>query len=114
MYSHLQKHTKRLSHYIQLIRMSLLPKVRVNDLNANPPHFSTGLIGRDNSIARHGIHGLYWLYNIDVQSSWLVEGLNTIFLTQARSTSPFQGIMYDYIRLEAPSDSDSNGSVYPC
>lgn len=80
-------------------------QVRFNDVNANRPHFTTGLIGRDNSIARHGIHGLYWLYNIDVRSTWLVQGDNTIYLTQPRCQSPFQGIMYDYIRLEGPSDS---------
>ncbi|KAG0453281.1 hypothetical protein HPP92_025945 [Vanilla planifolia] len=80
-------------------------QVRFNDIKASPAHFSTGLIGRDNSIARHGIHGLYWLYNIVVQTRWLLEGENTIFLTQARSASPFQGIMYDYIRLEGPLNS---------
>ncbi|KAF6166742.1 hypothetical protein GIB67_005618 [Kingdonia uniflora] len=80
-------------------------QIRVNDAKANPPHFTTGLIGRDNSIARHGIHGLYWLYNIDVLGTRLVDGDNTIFLTQPRSTSPFQGIMYDYIRLEEPPTS---------
>ncbi|XP_077215008.1 uncharacterized protein LOC143849729 [Tasmannia lanceolata] len=82
-------------------------QVRFNDSKVNPPHFSTGLIGKDNAIARHGIHGLYWLFSVDVQITWLVEGDNTIFLTQPRSVSPFQGIMYDYIRLEGPS-SDSN------
>ncbi|CAL9078378.1 unnamed protein product [Musa textilis] len=77
-------------------------QVRFNDAMINPPHFTTRLIGRDNSIARHGIHGLYWLFNIDVQSAWLIQGDNTIYLTQARSSSPFQGIMYDYIRMEGP------------
>lgn len=78
-------------------------QVRVNDPNTNRPLFTTGLIGRDNSIARHGIHGLYWLYNVDIQGSLLVLGDNTIYLTQPRCASPFQGIMYDYIRLEAPA-----------
>ncbi|URD72612.1 Rhamnogalacturonate lyase [Musa troglodytarum] len=78
-------------------------QVRFNDPIVQPSHFTTGLIGRDNSIARHGIHGLYWLFSIDVDSSWLLEGDNTIFLTQTRSESPFQGVMYDYIRLEAPA-----------
>ncbi|KAL5559920.1 hypothetical protein UlMin_036131 [Ulmus minor] len=77
-------------------------QVRVNDPKANPPLFTSGLIGRDNSIARHGIHGLYWLYSVNITSARLVEGDNTIFLSQPRSTSPFQGIMYDYIRLEGP------------
>ncbi|XP_035538697.1 probable rhamnogalacturonate lyase B [Juglans regia] len=86
-------------------------QVRVNDPKANPPLFSSGLIGRDNSIARHGIHGLYWLYNVDVPGGRLVQGDNTIFLTQPRSSSPFQGIMYDYIRLEGPPSSTSQKQV---
>ncbi|XP_042486957.1 rhamnogalacturonate lyase-like [Macadamia integrifolia] len=78
-------------------------QVRFNNLNVNPPHFTTGLIGRDNAIARHGIHGLYWLYNIQIRSDWLTVGENIIYLTQTRHITPFQGIMYDYIRLEGPS-----------
>lgn len=79
----------------------------MNDPKANRPLFSSGLIGRDNSIARHGIHGLYWLYNVDIPATRLVEGDNTIFLTQARGNGPFQAIMYDYIRLEGPPLSSS-------
>ncbi|CAA6663094.1 unnamed protein product [Spirodela intermedia] len=75
-------------------------QVRFNDPTARPPHFSTGLIGRDNSIARHGAHGLYWLFNVPVQSGWLLAGDNTLFLTQPRCASPFQGLMYDYLRFE--------------
>ncbi|KAI8548474.1 hypothetical protein RHMOL_Rhmol07G0276400 [Rhododendron molle] len=82
-------------------------EVRVNDPQANPPHFSSGLVGKDNAIARHGIHGLYYLFNVDIPSAQLTQGDNTIFLTQTSNTSPFQGIMYDYIRLEAPPVSDS-------
>ncbi|XP_061372085.1 uncharacterized protein LOC133314604 isoform X2 [Gastrolobium bilobum] len=77
-------------------------QIRINDPNARRPLFTTGLIGRDNSIARHGIHGLYWLYNVNIPGSFLIEGTNTIYFTQPRCTSPFQGIMYDYIRLEGP------------
>lgn len=80
----------------------LVHQVFFNDQNRGVPHFSTGLIGKDNAIARHGIHGLYWLFNIDVDSAWLVQGVNTIYLKQARSQSPFQGLMYDYLRLEGP------------
>ncbi|XP_059460743.1 probable rhamnogalacturonate lyase B [Corylus avellana] len=82
-------------------------QVRVNDPKANPPLFSSGSIGRDNSIARHGIHGLYWLFNVNVPGARLVEGDNIVFLTQPRSSSPFQGIMYDYLRLEGPPSSGS-------
>ncbi|KAL2893052.1 Rhamnogalacturonate lyase [Bienertia sinuspersici] len=77
-------------------------QVRINDPNANRPIFTTGLIGRDNSVARHGCHGLYWLYNVDIQGSKLVKGENILYLTQPRNQSPFQGIMYDYLRLEGP------------
>ncbi|XP_070056243.1 uncharacterized protein [Nicotiana tomentosiformis] len=81
-------------------------QVRVNDSSTNTPLFSSGVIGKDNAIARHGIHGLHWLFNVNLQGNILVEGENTIYLTQANSTSPFQGIMYDYIRLEGPPYHD--------
>ncbi|RRT49724.1 hypothetical protein B296_00049128, partial [Ensete ventricosum] len=88
---------------ITVTSVFLALKVRFNNPKVQPAHFMTELIGRDNSIARHGIHGLYWLFSIDVDSSWLVEGDNVIFLTQTRSETPFQGVMYDYIRLESPA-----------
>ncbi|CAK9313024.1 unnamed protein product [Citrullus colocynthis] len=81
-------------------------QVGVNEAKAKPV-FSSGLIGRDNSIARHGIHGLHWVYNVDIPGNRLVTGDNTIFFTQPRSTGPFQAIMYDYIRLEAPPPPSS-------
>ncbi|CAA3026480.1 probable rhamnogalacturonate lyase B [Olea europaea subsp. europaea] len=77
-------------------------EVRVNISDQNPPLFSSGIIGSDNAIARHGIHGLYWLFNVDIRGTLLVQGNNTIYLTQANATSPFQGVMYDYIRFEGP------------
>ncbi|KAI5655065.1 hypothetical protein M9H77_32252 [Catharanthus roseus] len=77
-------------------------QVRVNNPYTTRPLFTTGLIGRDNSIARHGIHGLYWLYNVDIKGNLLVQGENTFYFTQPRNQSPLQGIMYDYIRFEAP------------
>ncbi|KAK4744715.1 hypothetical protein SAY87_011027 [Trapa incisa] len=79
-------------------------QVRFNDPGIDPAHFSTGPIpiGNDNAIARHGIHGLYWLFSIEVPSSHLCSGNNMIFLTQAQAKGPFQGVMYDYIRLEEP------------
>ncbi|XP_014500308.1 probable rhamnogalacturonate lyase B [Vigna radiata var. radiata] len=78
-------------------------QIRINKLEADPPLFSSGVIGKENTIARHGIHGLYWLFSIDVDGTLLVQGNNTIFLTQPMNTSPFIGIMYDYIRLEYKS-----------
>ncbi|KAK1276222.1 hypothetical protein QJS04_geneDACA005769 [Acorus gramineus] len=82
-------------------------QVRFNYLNANPAHFTTRLIGRDNAIARHGDHGIYWLFNISAKSAWLVEGENMIYLTQARGSDPFRGFMYDYIRFEGPWVTDT-------
>ncbi|KAM0971062.1 hypothetical protein ACFX2A_019349 [Malus domestica] len=77
-------------------------QVRFNNQSAFPPHFTTGPIGRDNAVARHGIHGLYWLFSIIVPSYQLREGNNAIYLTQLRSLGTFEGVMYDYIRLEVP------------
>lgn len=66
------------------------------------PDFSSGRVGVDNAVARHGIHGLYKLFSIIVPSRRLKVGLNTIYLSQYQVLSPFQGIMYDYLRLEGP------------
>ncbi|GFP94449.1 rhamnogalacturonate lyase [Phtheirospermum japonicum] len=77
-------------------------QVWINNPNGRRPHFTTGQIGRDNTIARHGIHGRYWLYSVNISGFQLVQGRNTIYLKQARSTGPFTGVLYDYIRLEGP------------
>ncbi|KAL1534266.1 rhamnogalacturonan endolyase [Salvia divinorum] len=77
-------------------------QVRINNPDQNPALFTTGLIGKDNAIARHGIHGLYWLFNVEISANLFIKGINTIYLTQANASGPFQGIIYDYIRLESP------------
>lgn len=76
-------------------------QVRVNDQNKALPDFTTHLIGRDNAIARHGIHGLYTLHSIEIPSSRLLQGRNSIYLKQTRNGS-LVGFMYDYLRLEGP------------
>ncbi|GMJ15234.1 hypothetical protein like AT4G24430 [Hibiscus trionum] len=86
-------------------------QVRINVPNENPPLFTTGVIGHDNTITRHGIHGLYRLYNIDVKGALLMEGENIIFLTQPMCSSALQGLMYDYIRFEAPPSNDSTKKI---
>ncbi|KAG6403294.1 hypothetical protein SASPL_135511 [Salvia splendens] len=73
-------------------------QVGVNDR----PYFTTGKIGKENVIARHGIHGLYRLFSVKILGSLLVEGTNTVYLRQLRGGNPFFGVLYDYIRLEAP------------
>lgn len=76
--------------------------MHVNDLDSTEPVFDTLQFGRENAIARHGIHGLYKLWTIGVDSKLLRVGQN-IFLTQrVTNGGPFSGIMYDYLRLEAP------------
>ncbi|KAG8373463.1 hypothetical protein BUALT_Bualt11G0026900 [Buddleja alternifolia] len=80
-------------------------QVRINNPKVRSPHFTTGHIGRDNTIARHGIHGQYWMYSVNVPESLLVNGRNTIYLRQARGSSPFTGVLYDYIRLEGPPEA---------
>ncbi|KAF7809411.1 putative rhamnogalacturonate lyase B isoform X1 [Senna tora] len=77
-------------------------QVWINEIGDFPPQLDTGKIGRDSAIARHGIHGLYRLFSIDVPSHLLVKGKNTIYLKQSWAINPFQGVMYDYIRLERP------------
>ncbi|XP_059068526.1 probable rhamnogalacturonate lyase B [Cryptomeria japonica] len=79
-------------------------QVRCNDPKVDP-HFETPTIGQDNAIARHGIHGFYQLFIMQINPYWLVHGDNTIFLTQRVNTGPFNGILYDYIRLEEPNVS---------
>ncbi|XP_039132469.1 probable rhamnogalacturonate lyase B isoform X2 [Dioscorea cayenensis subsp. rotundata] len=75
-------------------------QVRVNMEGGNP-QFTTNKIGKDNAIARHGIHGLHNLFNVTISSNFFNQGLNTIYFTQTQS-DVFSGIMYDYIRLEGP------------
>lgn len=98
---------------IGILLIEEIVQVRVNDVNAKRPQFDTMQLGKDNAIARHGIHGLYWLFSVDIPATSLREGENTIFLTQRKPTGPFTGVMYDYLRLEAPpvsADSVRNGS----
>ncbi|KAL9691822.1 hypothetical protein QQ045_012249 [Rhodiola kirilowii] len=78
-------------------------EIRFNDPEADVPDFKTGQIGKDNAIARHGIHGLYWLFSFEVSGSLLQEGENIIYLTQTNCTTQFNGVMYDYIRFEGPN-----------
>ncbi|XWS45038.1 hypothetical protein CRYUN_Cryun15aG0102000 [Craigia yunnanensis] len=78
-------------------------QVRFNKPDAIRPYFTTSRIGSDNAVARHGIHGLYRLYSINVPGDRLQKGDNTIFLTQTRDHGSFNAVMYDYIRLEGPT-----------
>lgn len=82
----------------------------VNNMDrAKKPAFDTMQYGRDNAVARHGNHGLYKLWTIDVDPKLLQVGQNVFYLTQRKATGPFIAIMYDYLRLEAPASGSTSG-----
>jgi rhamnogalacturonan endolyase len=64
--------------------------------------FKTYQFGDGNVIARHGIHGFQWNYEVPIEGKLLFQGQNTIYLTQSFGGFVFSGIMYDYIRFEGP------------
>ncbi|XP_027772542.1 uncharacterized protein LOC107016450 [Solanum pennellii] len=76
---------------------------RINNPTKPRPIFQTPGLGKSNAIARHGIHGLYSLFTFEIPGNNLQIGENIIYLTQAKGGTPFNGVMYDYIRLEGPS-----------
>nr|XP_017237060.1 PREDICTED: probable rhamnogalacturonate lyase B isoform X2 [Daucus carota subsp. sativus] len=77
-------------------------EVHVNHRDNHHQVFEVQMLGMDNAVCRHGIHGLYRLFNIDVSSELLTVGDNSILLTQAREGDALCGVLYDYLRLEAP------------
>ncbi|XP_057794981.1 probable rhamnogalacturonate lyase B [Salvia miltiorrhiza] len=79
-------------------------EVHVNQMNAEQLVFQVINLGADNAVCRHGIHGLYQLFIVDISSTLLINGDNCLFLTQARAGDALCGILYDYLRLEAPSN----------
>ncbi|KAJ4703895.1 Rhamnogalacturonate lyase [Melia azedarach] len=80
-------------------------KVYVNNVDDDHLVFQEMNLGMDNTVCRHGIHGLYRLFGVGVSSSLLIKGDNSMFLVQARGGDPLCGILYDYLRLEAPVPS---------
>ncbi|XP_031262360.1 probable rhamnogalacturonate lyase B [Pistacia vera] len=80
-------------------------KVYVNYIDDGHLAFEEMNLGMDNTVCRHGIHGLYQLFSFDVSSVLLIKGDNSMFLTQARGGDALCGVLYDYIRLEAPASS---------
>ncbi|KAK4263052.1 hypothetical protein QN277_028528 [Acacia crassicarpa] len=77
-------------------------QVWFNDPRDVDPHFETARMGKDNAIARHGIHGLYSLISVEVPSDRFKKGNNIIYLKQSEASGSFQGVLYDYLRLERP------------
>ncbi|CAN1859725.1 Rhamnogalacturonate lyase [Linum perenne] len=85
-------------------------EICMNGMDVDHRVLQTVNLGTDNAITRHGIHGLYRLFSIDVESSVLIKGDNSVFLRQTTSVGGVVicGVMYDYIRLEAPTFSQSS------
>ncbi|XBH60557.1 hypothetical protein VPH35_115143 [Triticum aestivum] len=85
-------------------------KVQVNGATGRGPAggvLVTPEFGDDNAIARHGEHGRWWSFEFPIDGRLLVQGENTISVTQARAFTVFMGVLYDYVRLEGPSGWDS-------
>lgn len=77
-------------------------KVRLNK-PIGEADFKTNLFGDGNAIARHGIHGFQWNYEVPIDGALLIQGENTLYLKQSKDDFMFSGIMYDYIRFEGPN-----------
>ena len=95
--------TQQIQFGFSVILSSL--QANINDMDVKNLVFQVLNLGTDNTVCRHGIHGLYRLYSVDISSSLLVKGDNSIFLTQARAGDALCGVLYDYLRLEAPANS---------
>ncbi|TVU40623.1 hypothetical protein EJB05_14092, partial [Eragrostis curvula] len=79
-------------------------KVQVNERAGEAGVFTwPELLGDNNAIARHGIHGTQWNMDMVIQGGLLNKSNNTIYVTQMGALRIFVGVMYDYIRLEEPS-----------
>ncbi|CAM6107387.1 unnamed protein product [Calypogeia fissa] len=77
-------------------------EIRVNNRDGSPL-FDTGPFGKDNALARAGLHGHYYEFSVSLSHMNFREGQNSIFLRQRRAESRFNYVMYDYLRLEAPA-----------
>jgi rhamnogalacturonan endolyase len=67
--------------------------------------FTSPNSGDSNAIARHGIHGVQLDLEFPVKGYLLNQGENNISITQPSAVSIFNGLIYDYIRLEGPTGS---------
>ncbi|KAG6542465.1 hypothetical protein Mapa_016155 [Marchantia paleacea] len=85
-------------------------EIRLNNPTGSPLH-DTGAFGRDNALARAGIHGHYHEFSISLSHMNFHAGHNSLFLRQRKNQNKFSYVMYDYIRLESPLVSRSSGSL---
>ncbi|KAI9198148.1 hypothetical protein LWI28_011033 [Acer negundo] len=86
--------------------------IYVNYINQYHLVFQEMNLGMNNTVCRHGIHGLYELFIVDVSSSLLIKGDNSMFLVQARGGDSLCGVLYDYLRLEAPASPSVRAEIH--
>ena len=55
-----------------------------------------------NALLREAIHAKYAYHYVDFPVKFLKRGMNRITLTQGRTSSPANHVMYDYVALELP------------
>jgi len=84
---------------------SLQVQVNGETKNGSEGVFTTPEFGENNAIMRHGEHGTWWSFEFPIKGYLLMEGGNSISITQVRTFTEFLGVMYDYIRLEGPPGS---------
>lgn len=80
-------------------------QVRVNGRGGGAVELTTPEFGGGNAIARHGIHGVEWSFEFPIRGYMLQQGENSVSITQTRAAGEFLGVLYDYLRLEAPPGS---------
>ncbi|KAK0578841.1 hypothetical protein LWI29_017025 [Acer saccharum] len=86
--------------------------IYVNYINQYHLVFEEMNLGMDNTVCRHGIHGLYQFFIVDVSSLLLIKGDNSMFLVQARGGDSLCGVLYDYLRLEAPASPSMRAEIH--
>lgn len=84
---------------------SLQVQVNVKTKNGSEGVFTTPEFGENNAIMRHSEHGTWCSFEFPIKGYQLMEGENSINITQVRTFTEFLGVMYDYIRLEGPPSS---------
>ncbi|AHF92317.1 lyase [Opitutaceae bacterium TAV5] len=75
-------------------------RVRVNGNEVGESNW----FGRDNAVARAGIHGQYSARDVKFAATRLHTGRNVLELEQQAGGAPFRNVMYDYLRLELPGE----------
>jgi rhamnogalacturonan endolyase len=88
-------------------------QVRVNGRGGGVAELTTPEFGGGNAIARHGIHGVQWSFEFPIRGYLLQEGENSVSITQTKAAGEFLGVLYDYVRLEAPPGSCRDPTTAP-